>query len=64
MEALDDMKKSLLLNDKYAKGYLRRGGIYMKIENYEQARYDFQKVIELEPGKLIYINYNLLLRKF
>jgi tetratricopeptide (TPR) repeat protein len=53
MEALDDMKKSLNLNDKYAKGYLRRGGIYMKLENYEQARYDFQKVIDLEPGKII-----------
>jgi len=44
------MKKSLTLNDKYTKGYLRRANINSALGNFEQAKYDYQKVIELEPG--------------
>lgn len=50
MEALDDMMKSLKLNSKYTKGYLRRAIINMSLSNFENARYDYQKVLELEPG--------------
>jgi len=45
------MKKSLSLNEKYVKGYLRRGHIHMALENWEYARLDYTKVVELEPSK-------------
>lgn len=55
IEALNDMKKSLSLNDKYTKGYLRRGHIHMALENWEFARIDYAKVVELEPSKKFYL---------
>lgn len=52
VEALADMNKSLSLNDKYVKGFLRRANLYIKLNDFEQARYDFNKVLELEPGNM------------
>lgn len=50
MEALDDMNKSLAWNDKYSKGFLRRANLHMTLGDFEKGRYDFQKVIELDPS--------------
>lgn len=50
MEALNDLNKSLTWNDKYVKGFLRRANIYMALNDFEKGRYDYQKVIELEPS--------------
>lgn len=49
IEALSDMNKSLTWNTKYVKGLLRRANIHMKLGNFEEAKYDFKKVTELEP---------------
>lgn len=49
MEALKDINQSIALNDAYTKAYLRRGSIYMSLNMFEEARYDFQKVKEREP---------------
>lgn len=50
MEALKDINKSISLNENYIKAYMRRGNIYMALKMYEEAKYDFQKVKEAEPG--------------
>lgn len=50
MEALKDINKSIALNEKYLKAYTRRGNIYMALKMYEEAKYDFQKVKDAEPG--------------
>lgn len=50
MEALNDLNKSLVWNDKYTKGFLRRANLYITLADYEKGRYDFQKVLELEPS--------------
>jgi DnaJ family protein C protein 7 len=49
MEALRDINKSISLNEKYMKAYVRRGNIYMALKMYDEARYDYQKVKESEP---------------
>lgn len=56
IEALDDMNKALELNNKYVKGFLRRAIINMNLNNFEQAKYDYNRVLELEPRK--FFNYN------
>lgn len=50
MEALKDVNKSISLNENYTKAYIRRGNIYMTLKMYEEAKWDFQKVKELEPS--------------
>lgn len=50
LEALTEMNKSIALNDKYTKAYLRRANIHMSLGNFEEAKYDFNKVKELEPN--------------
>jgi DnaJ family protein C protein 7 len=49
MEALKDINKSISLNERYMKAYVRRGNIYMALKMYEEARYDYQKVKDAEP---------------
>ena len=49
-EALRDINKALSLNDKYWKAYFRRGNIYMGLNMYEEAKYDFQKVKDNDPS--------------
>jgi DnaJ family protein C protein 7 len=44
MEALRDINRSIQLNERYWKAYVRRGNIYMGLKMYEEAKYDFQKV--------------------
>ena len=51
IEALEDMNNSLKLNPNYTKGYIRRAEINMALQDYEKARYDYQKVLELDPCK-------------
>jgi len=50
MDALKDINKSITLNPRYTKAYMRRGNIFMALKMYEEAKYDFQKVKETEPG--------------
>jgi len=50
MEALKDINESIRLNENYLKAFLRRGNIYMALEMYEEAKYDFQRVKDKEPG--------------
>lgn len=50
MEALKDINKSIAINPTYSKAFLRRANIYKDMGNFEQARYDFNKFKELEPG--------------
>jgi DnaJ family protein C protein 7 len=50
MEALKDINKSIQLNERYWKAYMRRGNIYMTLNMYEEAKYDFQKVKDNDPS--------------
>jgi DnaJ family protein C protein 7 len=50
LEALKDANKAINLNENYMKAYIRRGQIYMGLKLFEEARFDFQKVKEKEPG--------------
>jgi hypothetical protein len=50
MEALKDANSAINLNDKYAKAYLRRGSIYMGLEMYDEAKWDIQKIKDLDPS--------------
>jgi DnaJ family protein C protein 7 len=56
LEALKDANKSISLNENYMKAYIRRGQIYMGLKLFEEARFDFQKVKESEPGNKEVIN--------
>jgi DnaJ family protein C protein 7 len=49
MEALKDINKSISLNERYWKAYVRRGNIFMALKMYEEARSDYQKVKDSEP---------------
>jgi DnaJ family protein C protein 7 len=50
MEALKDINRSIQLNERYWKAYMRRGNIYMVLKMYEEAKYDFQKVKDNDPS--------------
>ena len=50
MEALKDINKSILLNEKYWKAYIRRGNIYTSLNMFEEARSDYQKAKENDPS--------------
>jgi DnaJ homolog subfamily C member 7 len=50
MDALKDINESIRLNENYTKAYLRRGNIYMELKMFEEAKYDFQRVKDKEPG--------------
>jgi DnaJ family protein C protein 7 len=50
MEALKDINKSISLNEAYYKAYTRRGNIYMALNMFEEAKFDYQKVKDAEPG--------------
>ena len=47
---MTDCNKSIELNEKYARAYLRRGEARMKIEEYDQAAGDYYKCKELDPS--------------
>ena len=49
-EALKDSNMSVKLNPYYARGYLKRGNVYMNLEMYDDAKADFQKAKELDPN--------------
>lgn len=50
-EALSDCNKSLELNDKYVKSYLRRAEIKMKLGEFDQAVNDYYKIKEIDPSQ-------------
>lgn len=50
MEALKDINKAINLNENYIKAYMRRGNVYMALNMYEEAKYDFQKAKDAEPS--------------
>jgi DnaJ family protein C protein 7 len=43
-DALKDANKSIATNERYWKAYMRRGNIYMALNMYEEAKYDYQRV--------------------
>ena len=49
-EALHDSNQSIKLNPYYARGYIKRGNVYMELKMYDDARADFQKAKELDPN--------------
>ena len=42
-EALNDLNQTIKLNDEYVKAVVKRGEIYMELEQYEDALRDFEK---------------------
>ncbi len=51
-KALADFDKSLQLNPKDSSTYLNRGNLYASTKDYEKAKLDYQKIVELntEPN--------------
>jgi len=49
MDALTDINKSIVINENFAKAHQRRGNINYDLGNFEEARYDFEKVKTLDP---------------
>jgi DnaJ family protein C protein 7 len=49
-EALRDSNQSVKLNPYYARGYVKRGNVYMELNMYDDAKADFQKAKELDPS--------------
>ena len=50
VEALRDSNQSIKLNPFYARGYVKRGNVYMELKMYDDARADFQKAKDLDPN--------------
>jgi len=50
LDALADVNKSIAMNENYVKAYQRRGNIHFDLKNFEEARYDFEKVKSLDPS--------------
>jgi DnaJ family protein C protein 7 len=48
-EALGDCDQAIQFNENYAKAYLRRGEIRMELEEFEEAKRDFNKCHEIDP---------------
>lgn len=48
--ALEDAKECIRLNPKWAKGYFRKGQVYVKLKEYGRAYVAFQSVVELEES--------------
>ncbi len=48
-EALRDSNQSVKLNPYYARGYVKRGNVYMELKMFDDAKLDFQKAKELDP---------------
>lgn len=49
-EALRDSNQSIKLNPYYARGYVKRGNVYMELKMFDDAKADFQKAKELDPS--------------
>jgi DnaJ family protein C protein 7 len=49
-EALRDSNQSIKLNPFYARGYIKRGNVYMELNMFDDARADFQKAKDLDPN--------------
>ncbi len=49
-EALKDANRSISLNERYWKAYIRRGNLYMGLNMFEEAKYDYQKVKDNDPS--------------
>ena len=50
LKALEDCNRSLSLNPKYTKAYLRRGNVHMQLEDYEEAVHDYNRARELDEN--------------
>lgn len=53
IEALNDINKSISMNESYVKAYCRRAQIYVSLRNPEKAKADLNKAIKLDPGNLV-----------
>jgi len=49
-EALKDLDKAIELNDEYTKAYLKRADINLRLQNYEEAVRDYERVKQLDPS--------------
>ena len=50
VEALRDSNQCIKLNPFYARGYIKRGNVYMELNMFDDARADFQKAKDLDPN--------------
>ena len=49
-EALADCDKSIELDDKYTKSYIRRAEVRLKLEKFNEAVSDYWKIKEIDPS--------------
>ncbi|XP_023823051.1 tetratricopeptide repeat protein 12 isoform X1 [Salvelinus sp. IW2-2015] len=50
-EAISDCEWALKCNDKCVKAYLHMGKAHLALENYNESRMCYQKILEIEPGR-------------
>ncbi|XP_044754924.1 tetratricopeptide repeat protein 1 [Coccinella septempunctata] len=48
--AIEDCTKSIELNDRYLRAYLRRAKLYEEEDKLDESLEDFKKVVEIDPG--------------
>jgi len=50
-EAAEDCTRAIDLDEKYLRAYQRRAQYYMKLEKYDEAVYDYKKIMNMEPTR-------------
>lgn len=57
--ALADCNLSIDCDETYTKSYLRRGKIREELEDFQAAMFDYKRVQEIDPSKLICLSFIL-----
>jgi tetratricopeptide (TPR) repeat protein len=47
--AIDDLGQAIALNEDYVKAYIKRGDLYLGLDEYEEAIRDYTKAKTLDP---------------
>lgn len=50
-EAAEDCSRAIDLDENYLRAYQRRAQYYMKLEKYDEAVYDYKKIMNMEPTR-------------
>lgn len=65
--AIEAYNEAIRIYPAYARAYLERGNVYLKVDSADRALADYSKVIELKPEELLadaYLNRGLVYNKY
>lgn len=48
-EALADLNKAIEVNEEYVKALMKRAELHFKMQNYEEAARDYERVKQVDP---------------